>query len=72
MDTAALNALTELHRNTEDRHVRSLETAGRSLVDCQRCPEWDAAEGSCTRYSREKWAEILVFCGGHCELWLDC
>lgn len=71
MDTAALNALTELHRNTEDRPVRSLEVVGRSLVDCQRCREWDAVDGLCGRYSREKWAEILVFCGGQCERDLD-
>lgn len=71
MDTAAPNALTELHRNTVDRPVRALETIGRSLVECQRCREWDAIDGRCTRYAREKWAETLVFCGGICELHLN-
>lgn len=71
MDTAALNALTELHRNTTDRPVRALETIGRSLVECQRCIDWDAVDGRCGRYSREEWAQNLVFLGRNCELWIQ-
>ena len=71
MNEAAINALTELHGNTEDRPVRAMETVQRSLVECQRCGDWNAADGVCGRYSREEWAENLVFLGGHCELWAD-
>lgn len=68
MHEAALNALAELHGNTADRPVRALETIGRSLVECQRCRDWNAVDGRCERYSREEWAKVLVFCGGYCEL----
>lgn len=70
MHTTAINALTELHRNTTDRPVRTLETIAKSLTDCQGCEDWDELDGICGRYSREEWAETLVILGRNCDLWL--